>query len=279
MCKVTVIMPCYNDGEFIEESIASVLNQTYKNIELIIINDGSTDEKTNTILGNISNPLIKVLNTKNIGPSAARNFGIKVSTGKYILPVDADDKIHSVYIEECVNQLETNSDVGIVYCFAELFGEQKGRWDLPEYTFESMLLDNIIFVTSMFRKKDWERVGGFNENLIHGMEDYDFWLSILELNREVIQLKEVYFFYRIKKVSRTTKFSDNSSIVKDTYKTLYLNHPKLYEKYYKEYAMILRDSLIEQIYINKKLTDFGPVINKVKKINVIKKFVKKILIR
>ncbi|MGE7943740.1 glycosyltransferase family A protein [Lysinibacillus xylanilyticus] len=279
MCKVSIIMPCFNDGEYIKESIESVLSQTYKEIELIIINDGSTDELTNNILNNLSHPNIKIFTTSNIGPSAARNFGISKSTGKYILPVDADDLIHSLYIEECVKQLNQNDNVGIVYCYAELFGEQTGRWDLPEYSFEKMLLDNIIFVTSMFRKKDWEIIGGFNENLVHGMEDYDFWLSILELEREVVQLKEVYFYYRIKKVSRTTKFSDNSRIVKDTYKTLYLNHSEFYRKYSKEYAMILRDSLIEQIYINKKLTDLGPILNKVKRMSKVKRFIKKILIR
>ena len=279
MCKVSIIMPCFNDGAYIEESINSVLKQSYKEIELIVINDGSTDDNTNEILNKINHPLIKVYTTKNIGPAAARNYGIQNAKGKYILPVDADDLIHERYVEFCVKELEKNSNVGIVYCYAELFGEQTGRWDLPDYSFKSMLLDNIIFVTSMFRKEDWKIIGGFNESLVHGMEDYDFWLSILELDREVIQLKEVYFYYRIKKVSRTTRFTDDSDIVKNTYRTLYLNHPKFYSKYHEEYALVLRDALIDQIYLNKKLTDLGTVINKVKKIGFIRNFVKKILIR
>ena len=279
MCKVSVIMPCFNDGEYITESIESVLNQSYKNLELIIINDGSTDELTNNKLNNLSHPQIKIFTTSNIGPSAARNFGISKSTGKYILPVDADDLIHSIYVEECVKQLEKNDNVGIVYCYAELFGEQTGRWDLPDYSFDKMLLDNIIFVTSMFRKKDWEIIGGFNENLVHGMEDYDFWLSILELEREVVQLKEIYFYYRIKKISRTTKFSDDSQIVKNTYRMLYLNHLEFYQKHNKEYALVLRDALIEQIYLNKQLTDLGPFLNKVKRMSKVKSLIKKILMR
>lgn len=277
MPKVSVIMPCFNDGEYIEASIESVLCQTCKEIELIIINDGSTDLKTIEILKSISNPQIKILNTENYGPSAARNFGIKHAVGNYILPLDADDKIHPEYIEKCVEQLDNNPNVGIVYCFAELFGEQSGRWDLPEYSFESMLLDNVIFVTSMFRKKDWEDIGGFNQNLIHGMEDYDFWLSILEKEREVVQLKEVYFYYRIKNISRTSKFMDNSLNVKSTYRELYLNHPEFYKKYQKEYAMVLRDALIEQIYLNKKLTNLGSMLDKVKKIGIIRNLAKKIL--
>lgn len=277
MPKVSVIMPCFNDGEYIEASIESVLGQTFKEIELIIINDGSTDLKTIEILKSTSNPKIKILNTENFGPSAARNFGIEHAVGNYILPLDADDKIHPDYIEKCVEQLDNNPNVGIVYCFAELFGEQSGRWHLPEYSFESMLLDNIIFVSSMFRKKDWEDIGGFNQNLIHGMEDYDFWISILEKEREVVQLKEVYFYYRIKNISRTSKFMDNSLNVKSTYRELYLNHLEFYKKYQKEYAMVLRDALIDQIYLNKKLTNLGPMLNKVKKIGIIRNWAKKIL--
>jgi len=279
MSKVSVIMPCYNDGEYIEESIKSVLVQSYNDIELVIINDGSTDEKTTQIINQLSHPQIKVLHTTNIGPAAARNFGIQNSSGKYVLPVDADDKIHPLYVEKCVQELEQNPHIGIVYCYAELFGEQSGKWDLPDYSFEKMLLDNIIFVTSMFRKEDWEAVGGFNEQLVDGMEDYDFWLSILELDREVIQFKEILFYYRIKKVSRTTKFSDNAEVVKNTYRQIYLNHPKFYSKYSNEYAMVLRDALIEHIHINRRLTDLGSVLNKVKRITKVKNLLKKILMK
>lgn len=279
MSKVSIIMPCFNDGEYIQESIESVLNQTYKNIELIIINDGSTDEKTINILNSISNPLIEVLNTTNIGPAGARNFGIENAKGKYILPLDADDLIDSTYIEKCINEMESNNKVGIVYCYANLFGEKSGRWDLPDYSFQSMLLDNIIFVTAMFKKEDWEEVGGYNTSLIHGMEDYDFWLSILELERDVVQIKDILFHYRIKTTSRTTNFMKDINIVKDTYRNLYLNHPKLFNRNKDDYAIILRNALIEQIYLNKKITSFSPFLNKLKNIRFVKKIVFKILLR
>lgn len=174
--------------------------------------------------------------------------------------------------------MNKNPNVGIVYCFAELFGEQSGRWDLPEYSFEKMLLDNIIFVTGMFRKEDWEKVGGYNTSLIHGMEDYDFWLSILELDREVIQIKKVLFYYRIKPTSRTTNFMKDISTVKETYREIYLNHPTLFSNYKDNYAMVLRDALIEQIYLNKKITSLNPFLDKLKKIRLIKMLVKKIIL-
>ena len=126
-------MPCFNDGEYIRESINSALNQTYKNIELIIIDDGSTDIKTINILNSIRDKRIKVLKTKRLGPSGARNEGIRNSNGKYILPLDSDDLIDKTYIEKAVNIMEEREDVGIVYCKAELFGEKNNPWELLKY--------------------------------------------------------------------------------------------------------------------------------------------------
>ena len=252
METVSVIMPCFNDGAYIKESIESVLNQTYKEIEIIIIDDGSDDPNTIEIINGIKNPRIKVLHSKRLRPSGARNYGIQEATGKYILPVDSDDKIDYTYVEKAVNILKQNPNIGVVYCYGDLFGEQKGRWQLPDYSFKTMLLDNVVFVTAMFYKKDWESVGGFNTKMKAGMEDYDFWLSLLEIGREIYQIPEILFHYRIKSVSRTTQFQDDCASKQETYRQIYYNHPKLYDKYKDEYAIILRDALIEQVHLRQK---------------------------
>lgn len=252
MVKVSVIMPCYNDGQYIEEAIDSVLNQSYKDIELIIIDDGSDDDYTIEVIKNISDEKVKVLHTEHLRPAGARNYGISLSTGKYILPVDSDDRIEPTYIEQAVNILESNSEIGVVYCQADLFGEQSGKWDLPDYSFETMLLDNIVFVTALFYKEDWEKAGGFNTSMDSGMEDYDFWLSILGLGKQIYQIPEILFHYRIKKVSRTTQFMDNSAQVKEIYRRMYDNHEEFYQRNAKVYAKILRDALIEQTFLKRK---------------------------
>lgn len=272
--KVSVIMPCFNDGEYIEDSIKSVLNQTYKNIEIIIINDGSTDELTNKILAEQEWPNTKVLNTNGIKPAAARNYGIKESTGKYILPVDSDDLIDPTYIEKAVKILEDNPNIGVVYCRAELFGESSGLWDLPRYSLDKMLLDNIVFVTALFYKEDWEKVGGFNTEMKNGMEDYDFWLSLLELGREIYQIDEILFKYRIKPVSRTTKFQSDEQVVMETYRQIYKNHPTLYAQYKDLYAEVLRDALINQIFLNRQLRSNIEYIKKIDKFPRLKKLLK-----
>lgn len=252
MEKVSIIMPCYNDGLFIEEAIDSVLRQTYKNIEIIVIDDGSDDDYTKKVLSRLSNEKMKICHTKHLRPAGARNYGISLAAGKYILPVDSDDRIEPTYIERAVSLLENNSHVGVVYCEADLFGERSGKWDLPPYSFEAMLLDNIVFVTAMFYKSDWEKVGGFNTYMDLGMEDYDFWLSILALGREIYQIPEVLFHYRIKKVSRTTQFMDNSIQVKGIYRKIYDNHEEFYLKNAKQYAQILRAALIEQTFLRRR---------------------------
>lgn len=279
MKKVSVIMPCYNDGAYIEDAVASVKAQTYPEIELIIIDDGSDEPRTRAILEKLESSGTTLLHTDRQRPAGARNAGIAAAAGEYILPLDADDLIEPSYIEKAVRVLDENDDIGVVYCHADLFGEQSGPWKLPEYSLEEMLLDNVVFVTAMFRREDWRRVGGYRTTMEHGMEDYDFWLSILELDRQICQLPEVLFHYRIKPVSRTTKFQKDLAVVQQTYRTIYKQHPVLYEKYKDQYAMILRDNLIEQLFLNSAYQKSLGMLDRVRNIPVLKKIIKRIILR
>lgn len=277
MDKVSIIMPCYNDGKYIKEAIESIKQQTYPDWELIIVDDGSDDAETIRTIGNINHPQIRIYHTEHLRPAGARNYGISHATGKYILPVDSDDKIHKTYIEKAVKIMEQHPEAGVVYCKAELFGEQHGPWDLPDYTFEKMLLDNIVFVTALFYREDWDKVGGFSTTMAAGMEDYDFWLSILELGREIYQIPEILFYYRIKPVSRTTSFQNSCEQVQDTYRQMYLNHKDFYKDHIDEYAIVLRDALIEQIFLKRKYEERWKKIVKLSKYPVIGSLMRKML--
>ena len=256
MERVSVIMPCYNDGQYIEEALYSLRAQTYLNWELIVIDDGSDEPETLRVLEQLEEmPYVRLLHTNHVRPAGARNAGIRAARGTYILPLDADDTIEPTYMEKAVRILNENPSVGVVYCRADLFGEQSGPWYLPDYSLRAMLQDNIVFVTSMFRREDWERVGGFNTNMHAGMEDYDFWLSILELDREVVQIPEVLFHYRIKPKSRTTGFQDSVEQIKETYHTLYRNHTALYEKHRELYDLSMRDTMIDLIQHRRALEE------------------------
>lgn len=279
MEMVSVVMPCYNDGAYIMEAVESVRKQTYPSIELIIIDDGSDDQETLRTLRKLEDQGIKLLHTDHVRPAAARNVGIKAASGVYIMPVDSDDRIECDYIEKAVEKMEENPKIGVVYCHADLFGEKNGKWDLPEYSLNTMLLDNIVFVTALFRKDDWAAVGGFRTNMIHGMEDYDFWLSIIELGKDIYQLPETLFHYRIKPLSRTTRFNEDVSVVKEVYRKIYFQHPKLYERFKKEYAVILRDALIEQIFLNRAYLKSVELFQRLEKIPVVKGIVKRMIMK
>ena len=139
---VSVIMPCYNDGRYIKEAIDSLRRQTYSNFELIVVDDGSDDSETVSILSTLNDGKTTVLHTNHLRPAGARSYGIERARGKYILPLDSDDTIEPTYLEKAVNVLETQPDIGVVYCQADLFGEKSGRWELPDYSRRAMLLDN-----------------------------------------------------------------------------------------------------------------------------------------
>lgn len=197
MAKVSVVIPCFNQGSTIVETLLSVQAQSYPDFEIIIVNDGSTDEFTVKILNQINEPNTTVLHTSNKGLPSARNSGISASSGKYILPLDSDDLIEPTYIEKAVAILKNNESIGIVYCRANLFGAVNSEWALPPYTVQNMMFDNVIFCSALFRKRDWLKVGGYDVGMVYGWEDYDFWLSLIELGREVHQIPENLFFYRV----------------------------------------------------------------------------------
>ena len=241
---VSVIMPCYNDGAYIQEAVDSVKRQTYPAIELIVIDDGSNDPATRQALEQLDFPRLKRLHTRRLGPAGARNAGIREAEGEYILPLDADDTIDPTYIEKAVQAMLDHPQVGIVYCQADLFGEQTGQWVLPRYALEYELVDNCIFVTSLFRKRDWEKAGGFCETFKAGMEDYDFWLTLLANGCEVVQLEETLFHYRIKPQSRSTSFIHDPAAVQETYRELYFRHRDFYAQHMDLYCVALRSHLV-----------------------------------
>jgi len=221
MSRVSVVIPCYNAGATLDEAVQSALAQTWDDLEVVVVDDGSSDPATIALLDGANWPRTRVIRQANAGPAAARNVAIRASTGEFILPLDADDRIAPSYVAKALAILQERPEVGIVYCRAERFGAANGPWELPDYDIRELAIDNVIFVTSLFRRADWERVGGFNEHLRHGVEDYDFWLKLVGLGRDVVQLDEVLFHYRVQASSRTTGFSADRAGMVETYARIF----------------------------------------------------------
>ncbi|PIE59875.1 MAG: hypothetical protein CSA32_01815 [Desulfobulbus propionicus] len=223
---VSIIIPCYNQGKSLGETLASVFRQSFQEIEIIVVDDGSDDAETSRIIKELDHSLIRTVVTGNMGLAAARNNGICAAKGQYILPLDADDLIGPHYVQDAVDTLEKDTELGIVYCRAVLFGAVEAEWQLPEFSLKRMLQDNIIFCSAFFRKSDWETVGGYNESLIYGWEDYDFWLRLLELGRKVHRLPLVHFFYRVSADSMVRARPRQHKI--ETFRNIYNAHQQLF---------------------------------------------------
>lgn len=276
--KVSVIMPCYNDGAYIEESAVSVFRQTYAPVELIVVDDGSNDPRTLQALERLKDQVrCRVLRTDHLGVVPARNKGIAQADGEFILPLDSDDLIDATYIEKAVRIMRADPSVGVVYCLADLFGEEHGPWPLPQYSLKEMLKENIVFVSSVFYKADWERTGGFKSNMTYGLEDYDFWIGLLEIGRQIVQIPEVLFHYRIKKRSRTTVLMENAEHLKAMYVQVYQNHPQFYKKYRDEYAMALRESAVDMLFLKNAMVQKNKLYQVIKRFPHVKAFLKKII--
>ena len=228
MAKVSIVIPCYNAGDQLIEAVESALAQSYQDLEVVIVDDGSSDERTLTILDHARWPRTTIIRQSNAGPAAARNRAVAAATGEFILPLDADDRIDPTYVEKAVAVLQSSPHVGVVYCRAMKFGAESGPWALPAYTLRELVIDNVIFVTALYRKGDWLSVGGYSETLRHGVEDYEFWVKIVALGRDVVQLDEYLFFYRIQAISRTTGFQQDRSAVVKTYADIFRANADFY---------------------------------------------------
>lgn len=238
--KVSVIVPCYNQSHFLDEALTSVYNQTTKDWECIIVDDGSNDQ-TKVVAKRWCDKDSRFLYVyqENAGLSAARNKGINKAKGIYVLPLDADDKISESYIALALNAFKKNENVKVVYANAEKFGAVSGKWNLKEFSLINLSRNNMIFCSAFFKKSDWERVGGFDVNMLYGWEDWEFWIALLKNGGEVVKLKNTCFFYRIKENSMLTSIDKN----KADYLLNHLNvkHADFFVKHYGTFQDLERE--------------------------------------
>lgn len=203
---ISVIIPCYKQAEYLPEALDSLMAQTFGDWEAIVVNDGSPDNTEEVALAYAAKePRIKYLSLENGGVARARNRGIDMAQGEYILPLDADDTIAPTYLEKAKAVLDSDPMLKVVYCRASFFGEKSGPWELKYNDFKNLLIGNTIFVSALFRKADAKAIGGFDEAMTIGYEDWDFFIRLLDGENHVYQIPEILFNYRIKNQSRDTE--------------------------------------------------------------------------
>tara|TARA_R110002074_G_scaffold14788_1_gene51050 strand:+ start:154425 stop:155261 length:837 start_codon:yes stop_codon:yes gene_type:complete len=236
---VSVIVPCYNQAQYLPDALQSVLNQTFVQWECIIVNDGSEDP-TEAVAQKWTrqDSRFKYIAISNGGLANARNFGIKEALGNYILPLDADDKLAPNYMKLALDEFKDDAQLKVVYCNAEKFGAEHGLWKLKDFSIKKLAVSNMIFCTAFFTKKDWEAIGGYDVAMKYGWEDWEFWIALLKHGGKVKKLSYVGFFYRIKIKSMLQDLNDAQK--KELFNYMSIKHADFYVKQVGSFQELLK---------------------------------------
>lgn len=196
---VSIITPFWNNGNYLEETAISILNQTFPYFEWIIVDDGSTDKKGLKVLDKISkmDDRIFVFHKENEGPGKARDFGVSKSNSKseYILFIDSDDMMDKTFIETAYFSMKTYDDASWCYGDAVNFGDQEFMWQ-KQFDSNRMTYENLLTMHSLIKKKDFLEVGGFQLEGKSLYEDWNLWLKLLALGKYPIHMSYNVFWYR-----------------------------------------------------------------------------------
>ncbi len=229
---ISFIIPCYNDAQYIEQSVASALGQTYKNIEVIVIDDGS-NLKTKKVLQSLKPSITHLITQENQGQSAARNRGIEAANGEFIVTLDSDDYFEPSFAEKVVKSITGITEVKIVTCYSNLLYDD-GRFKIYKPNggdINHFMFSNGAMGSSMFRKADWLSSGGYDETMRKGWEDWEFYIRLLKNNGKAIVIDQVLFNYRRRGNSTTTRANNNKT---ELYKHIFLKHSDVYKDNFKE---------------------------------------------
>jgi len=258
---VSVVIPYYNQPDHLQETVESVQNSDYENIEIIVVNDGSSTESANKCFEKLSN-VTKILKT-NGGLSSARNAGISVANGEFIIPLDADDLIEPTYISKGVETLVNNPELGYVSCHARNFGEFDNSYVPLGYVPELMLFINTHGKCSnLYRKEVFDQCGGYDE-MMTSYEDWDFLITLEENGIESDVLPDEFFKYRRHYDSMVYETANRQR--SDLIQYMMIKHPKALEQYAPEMAIVLsrlwKDTEIHHEFARQQLANqtFGPV--------------------
>lgn len=224
---VSVIVPVYNMEAFLRETLDSVLASDYSFFEVIVMDDGSADHSYQIALEYAArDQRVKACTQSNAGVAAARNHAIARAAGEFILPVDADNRIAPTFIRRALEVFERDAEVRVVCPRAEFFGERSGEWKLAPFSLRLLARKNMMDVCALYRKCEWERVGGYCEDII-AREDWEFWIAVLKDGGKVVRLPDIELYYRIRGGSKRVT---DRKLKKHVVDVLNRRHPEFFER-------------------------------------------------
>jgi glycosyltransferase involved in cell wall biosynthesis len=203
---VSIVTPFYNMQDFIKETAESVFRQTFRDFEWLVIDDGSTDPKALKAVHDLAerDGRVRILHQMNAGPGAARNHGFREARGEYVAQLDADDLMEPTFLEKCLWFLETHPHCAWAHTASIGFGDQEYLW-LREFDREELLKENFLVPTSVVRRNAHFTVGGYDESIRYGHEDWDYWLSMVEHGFTSKVIPEFLCWYRRRSNSRISE--------------------------------------------------------------------------
>lgn len=193
--EVTVVIPCFNTHEYLGQAIDSIRRQSFQPIEIIVVDDGSTNVETVEFLDGLGDG-VKLIRQPNKGLPAARNVGFAAAGGRFLLPLDADDWLEPTAVEKLVNQLLQKSEASFAFCHIRMEGEGYGVLAKNYNFFEQLFLNQLPYCL-MFPKEVWRRAGGYDEGMRRGYEDWEFNIRLGSLGYFGAVVSEPLFHYRI----------------------------------------------------------------------------------
>ncbi len=221
---ISVIIPCYDQGRYIMSAIESVQTQSYAHCEIIVVDDGSKDPLTISILNQLQDG-VQVIHTENQGPSLARNTGCEAASGQYVLPLDADDMLAPSFIATCLSVISHDATLGAVSSWVLGFGKEDFLWKTLGGGIENFLFKPNCSVTGLIRKAVWKEVGGYDPAFAVGYEDWNFWIDMTKIGWKLAVVEEPLIYYRQKAQSRVV---DSNLAKNHLYVKLMKNHPEVF---------------------------------------------------
>lgn len=229
--SIAVIIPCYNDGRFLPEALASIKACAPLVDVVVVVNDGSSEPETLNILAELeASGEVRIVHQENRGLSAARNTGIKAVQAEYFVPLDADNRLQPTLLSEGLKALQQNPEAAFAYTDCQEFGESRRYRTVGPFDPLRLLEGNYIDACALIRRLAWEEAGGYDENMRLGHEDWELWLNFLSLGKKGIYVPVHGFDYRVRPDSLLAT-SNRDENRRSILRYVLAKHRSLYEKY------------------------------------------------
>jgi glycosyltransferase involved in cell wall biosynthesis len=285
--SVTVVIPCFNHGAFVRRAVDSALAQARADVRIVVVEDGSTDGTTRAACDACAGDRVRVIHQENRGLPAARNRGAAGATGEYLVFLDADDWIEPGFCSRLAEEIgkheqvsrcggeqvrgagngsspahllissRAQPSVSHAYCQERLVEKGTGIWRVPEWDPVLLLITNLHPVTALVRRECFEAVGGFDETMRNGYEDWDLWLKFVERGWRGVRVREPLFVWR--RHSDTTMIMNVIHDHEALYAAIRSRHRGLYEKH--SLDLIVRTNAMMRRFDMNWLDEEGEPIN------------------